>query len=579
MNAEVRIEQRCPYVGLQPFEEADRAFFFGRERDQRVIIANLLSSPLTILYGSSGVGKSSVLMAGVVPQLHRERPRTPVVVFRNWVDRDFQLALTRACIETVWAMQVDQPRPAETLPLDEVLRACAEAAHGTILVIFDQFEEYFLYHAKDSEAAGAFEAQFARAVNREDVDVGFLVALRDDSLSRLDRFQERIHNLLSNRLRLNHLEPEAAGDAIRKPLEVWNALQAVGVPPVGIDDELVDELLRQVRIGQVSAGRPGGSGGLRHDEGCIEAPFLQLVMVRLWEEERAQGSDRLRRETLDRLKGADEIVRTHLDVAMARLDATSQAVCASFFDRLVTPSGSKIACGAADLISWAGDLAPHVPAVLQSLSDARNRILRTVSVPDNPEVMRYEIYHDVLAPAILDWRQRFEADRQREDAVKAAGMKVAQQVRRRWFAGLVMLSCVTAAGAFVYANWQLQRSEANEKAAQSISNAPFDAARALDLALDAVEATVPSGMSVARAARLHLTPTAAAEDALRQAIQASRLVWTLPVSGKALSDVAFSPDGGRLLTAGQDQTARVWDIRSGRPAEPVVTFAHDAWVR
>lgn len=125
MNAEVRIEQRCPYVGLQPFEEADRAFFFGRERDQRVIIANLLSSPLTILYGSSGVGKSSVLMAGVVPQLHRERPRTPVVVFRNWVDRDFQLALTRACIETVWAMQVDQPRPAETLPLDEVLRACA----------------------------------------------------------------------------------------------------------------------------------------------------------------------------------------------------------------------------------------------------------------------------------------------------------------------------------------------------------------------------------------------------------------------------------------------------------------------
>ncbi len=104
MNAEVRIEQRCPYVGLQPFEEADRAFFFGRERDQRVIIANLLSSPLTILYGSSGVGKSSVLMAGVVPQLHRERPRTPVVVFRNWVDRDFQLALTRACIETVWAM-------------------------------------------------------------------------------------------------------------------------------------------------------------------------------------------------------------------------------------------------------------------------------------------------------------------------------------------------------------------------------------------------------------------------------------------------------------------------------------------
>ena len=592
MNTEPRIDQRCPYVGLQPFEEADRAFFFGRERDQRVIISNLLSSPLTILYGSSGVGKSSVLMAGVVPQLHRERPGTPVVVFRNWVDRDFQLALTRSCIETVWAMGADQPRPAETLPLDEVLRACAEAAHETVLVIFDQFEEYFLYHAKDSDAAGAFEAQFARAVNREDVDVGFLVALRDDSLSRLDRFQERIHNLLSNRLRLNHLDTEAAGDAIRKPLAVWNAMQAAGVPEVGIDEELVGELLSQVRIGQVSAGRPGGSGGPRHDEGCIEAPFLQLVMVRLWEEERAQGSDRLRRATLDRLGGADEIVRTHLDVAMARLDATSQAVCASFFDRLVTPSGSKIACGAPDLISWAGDLAPHVPAVLQALSDARNRILRTVPVPDNPEAMRYEIYHDVLAPAILDWRQRFEADRQREEALRVAREKAArreqeaQVVReraarralRRWLAGLGVMSCVAGAG-WLYASWEGMRSAANEKAAQSISNASFDTARALDLALEAVEATVPSGMSVARGARLHLTPTAAAEDALRQAIQASRLAWTLPASGRALSDVEFSPDGSRLLTAGQDQTARVWDIRGGRPTEALVTLAHEAWVR
>ena len=79
----------CPYVGLQPFEAADRDYFFGRERDQRIIISNLLSSPLTILYGSSGVGKSSVLLAGVVPQLRKERPKTPVVVFRDWGNPNF----------------------------------------------------------------------------------------------------------------------------------------------------------------------------------------------------------------------------------------------------------------------------------------------------------------------------------------------------------------------------------------------------------------------------------------------------------------------------------------------------------
>ncbi len=592
MNTEPRIDQRCPYVGLQPFEQADRAFFFGRERDQRVIISNLLSSPLTILYGSSGVGKSSVLMAGVVPQLHRERPGTPVVVFRNWVDRDFQLALTRACIETVWALQVDQPRPAETLPLDEVLRACAEAAHETVLVIFDQFEEYFLYHAKDSDAAGAFEAQFARAVNREDVDVGFLVALRDDSLSRLDRFQERIHNLLSNRLRLNHLDTEAAVDAIRKPLAVWNAMQAEGVPEVGIDDELVGELLRQVRIGQVSAGRPGGAVVRATTKAASRRPSCNWSWCgcgrRSAREARTACGGR-------RSTGSGVPTRSSVPTSTTPWPASTRGArpCAPASSiRLVTPSGSKIACGAPDLISWAGDLAPHVPAVLQALSDARNRILRTVPVPDNPEAMRYEIYHDVLAPAILDWRQRFEADRQREEALRVAREKAArreqeaQVVReraarralRRWLAGLGVMSCVAGAG-WLYASWEGMRSAANEKAAQSISNAPFDAARALSLALEAVEATVPSGMSVARATRLHLTPTAAAEDALRQAIQASRLVWSLPVSARWVSDVDFSPDGLLLLTADQEGSARIWDIRSGRPGKPVLTFVHDAWVR
>jgi hypothetical protein len=58
-----------PYVGLQPYSEADIEYFFGRERDQRIIAANLGAARLTILYGASGVGKSSVLLAGVVPNL------------------------------------------------------------------------------------------------------------------------------------------------------------------------------------------------------------------------------------------------------------------------------------------------------------------------------------------------------------------------------------------------------------------------------------------------------------------------------------------------------------------------------
>jgi hypothetical protein len=570
-------QRRCPYVGLQPFEEADREFFFGRERDQRIIISNLLASLLTILYGSSGVGKSSVLMAGAIPQLRRERPRIPIVIFRNWVDWEFQPALTRACIEAVWEHDVNQPRPAETLPFDEVLRACAEAAHETVLVLLDQFEEYFLYHPKSTDP-NSFEAQFARAVNREDVDVGFLIALRDDSLSKLDRFQERIPNLLSNRLRLKHLDEAGAAAAIRRPLEVWNVKYAVDRLPIHIKEDLVNELIHQVRIGQVSAGRHGGSGAALLEGGYIEAPFLQLVMVRLWGEEMRADSNALRRETLDRLKGAKEIVRTHLDDAMSRLEATSQAVCASFFDRLVTPTGSKVACSSEDLARWAGDLAPRVLAVLELLS--HERILRTVAVaPDNSEATRYEIYHDVLAPAILDWRRSYVEDQERALAVEQAREQAEERVRflRHWLAVLAVIVTITVMGVLLVA-WQGLRSKAAQKAVESIYTAPFDANRSLDLALEAVEMTAPFGMSPIKAARLGLPPTLAAEGALRQAIHASRLEWTLEI-GTSASDIAFSPDGRKLATAGKDGNVKIWDISTGYPKETQLTFQHEYWVR
>ena len=81
--------RESPYLGLQPYAERDAAFFFGRERERRVIAANLRAARVTLLYGASGVGKSSLLRAGVVPALrdraaHAQTPKGKpqhVVVF------------------------------------------------------------------------------------------------------------------------------------------------------------------------------------------------------------------------------------------------------------------------------------------------------------------------------------------------------------------------------------------------------------------------------------------------------------------------------------------------------------------
>src|SRR5207244_2790904 len=101
-----------------------------------------------------------------------------------------------------------------SLPLDELLLQCNRALGGPVYLVLDQFEEYFLYHQPADQDQG-FEAEFARAVNRDDVDANFLLSLREDALGGLDRFKGRIPNLLANPLRLEHLDRRGAEEGIR----------------------------------------------------------------------------------------------------------------------------------------------------------------------------------------------------------------------------------------------------------------------------------------------------------------------------------------------------------------------------
>jgi WD40 repeat protein len=563
-----------PYVGLQPFLPEHARFFFGREREQRLVIANLLAQPLTVLYGASGVGKSSLLNAGVLPQLRRDRPTTPVIVFREWARADYRSELVRRCIDAVWATPRDQPRPAEHLPLDVVLRAAAVAARETVLVLFDQFEEYFVYHPK-SASPESFEAEFARAVNRDDVDVGVLLSLREDGLAKLDRFQERIPDLLSNRLRLKHLDASGAETAIRRPLAVWNEAPPDGGPPVTLDDQLVNLVIGQIRTGRVSVTRQSGSGAEQKDESLIEAPFLQLVMLRLWLEERARGSTALRAATLTGLGGAAAIVGRHLDEAMDRLDSASQAVAAGIFDRLVTPTGGKIACSLSALAGWAGEaLAPDVPRVVGQLCN--ERILRATDATDERETDSYEVFHDVLAPAILDWRARWLAAREQETAVAHAQAETAAaaerqrqemaltaereqaRIKRRALARLLLASGVLTLIAIAGWGWSFYQgllAGANEKAARALlAVSRDDPVRALDLGLAAIDKTWA----------WQLPPTAAAVDAVRQGLRILPNREQVERVADEVWHVAVSPDGQTVATGGKDKRVTLWRLADGR---------------
>ncbi len=139
-----------PYKGLVPYSEEDERYFFGREHEREIISANLLASRLTLLYGPSGVGKTSVLRAGVASHLRTvaaqartgdEPPEYAVVVFSSWRDDPVQ-GLTQRVRDTVTALmeENEQPVPASNV-LAKSLGEWTQHIDGDLLIILDQFEE------------------------------------------------------------------------------------------------------------------------------------------------------------------------------------------------------------------------------------------------------------------------------------------------------------------------------------------------------------------------------------------------------------------------------------------------------
>jgi hypothetical protein len=405
----------APYKGLMPYAKEDAPFFFGRKNERELIIANLTASRLTLLYGPSGVGKSSVIDAGVVNELQKQArlnvtergtPESVVVVFRSW--RDDPVAGLRNQIAAA-VQQIMPGKECDQLAsgtLTEHLRSWTECIDGELLIILDQFEEYFLYHAQEG-AEGTFAVELPRAINRPDLRVNFLISIREDALAKLDFFKGRIPSLFDSYLRIEHLSRKSARDAIEQPIQKYNSLRTAEQKQVAIEPELVDAVLEQVKVGQVLwSGSGQGAVENKDDSSRIETPYLQLVMTRLWDEEKLVGSPTLRLQTLQHLGGAASIVRTHLDKTMSALAPAEQDTAAQMFRYLVTPSGSKIALTVSDLLSYTELPETQINPVLHKLSE-RVRILRTVNPLSGSETApRYEIFHDVLATSMLDWQAR-----------------------------------------------------------------------------------------------------------------------------------------------------------------------------
>ena len=594
----------CPYVGLDYYHDEFGAWFFGREADGSKIITNMQAARLTLLHAESGVGKSSLLRAGVAWRLRRLQSGESSsgaaidipVVFSSWKD-DPVLALVNAIGTTIKPLLAGRTKP--ELPadrLDAAIDAAADAVNAPLLVILDQFEEYFIYCSREPTPE-RFADQLARCINQADLPANFLIAIREDAYASLgDLFKGRIANVYGNYLHIEYLDRASAEQAIRGPLDVYNGLPGVKEPIV-IQDELVKAVLDEVRASGTAGTAIQGRTAAMNGADRVATPLLQLVMETVWKRERADGSSELRLSTLLKLEGVKKIVDVHLKVALSKLSKNEREMAIDMFDHLVTPSGGKIAESVSDLAHRTGHSDEQTGSVLDKLD--HERIVRPVPAPpgqDRVLFRRYEIFHDVLAPAInhtlavRDEQRR--ARRFRRLATLAVGLLIVALAVGITFGALLRSANIATRNADHQRNLAVSAQVAAESEAlddqepliaSQLAVAAWRIAPTIEARLAMLDvlaqpdygvplvghrpavsvAFSPDGRTLATASATTSTRPGSARlwsVATRQQIGVLRR----PGPGE-ITALAFSPaDAGILATAGADGTARLWDARTYR---------------
>jgi hypothetical protein len=274
----VPLSSQAPYVGMRPYERHERDLLTGRDTDARILTDKIFSARLTLFYALSGLGKSSVLKALVIPELERQECET--LYLDAWSDTEPEMELRQALCKLVVLHGLGNAF-GDSEPLTGLVRRIT-ADGRTLALVLDQFEEFLLNHPQRLDP---LRAELATLVNARDLDLRILITLREEFLANLEPFREKIVNLSQSTYRLEPLDSEAVREAICKPAKLFG---------VEYEEALLNRLVadleaRKERLSiKQAAPTPELEGRLATPTSeratpTADLPMLQIVCKELWE--------------------------------------------------------------------------------------------------------------------------------------------------------------------------------------------------------------------------------------------------------------------------------------------------------
>lgn len=240
------------YPGARPFAADQQHLFFGRERAVRELYNRLQLEQLVVLYSKSGLGKSSLINAGLLPRIQKEGRWQPITIrFNAWTEGKTETPAQIA--RDLILRDFDQPTfLPKIFPDDRSLWYAAktrqlntpDSAGKGLLLVFDQFEELFTYPEGSVQQLGRQLAEILQmavpqrvrkmaelflraqpelltdveeATLESRLDIRIVFAIRSDRLSLLDRLSAHVPQILAQRYELQSLSSAEAREAIDHP--------------------------------------------------------------------------------------------------------------------------------------------------------------------------------------------------------------------------------------------------------------------------------------------------------------------------------------------------------------------------
>ena len=393
-----------PYAGLSSFQENDASKFFGRNREIAAMVTRIRDRPLMAVVGSSGVGKSSFVRAGLVPALKRSgevwetllvRPgRSPIEALASVIQ---PMVATAANL----ADEMDeQKRLVETLRkepghLGHVLRGRARRDNRRILVFVDQFEELYT-QTSDLEERAAFTACLAAVADDATSPLRVVLSIRSDFLDRISEDQGFLGELAQGLFFLGPPSRDGLKEAILQPAEM-----------AGFSFELsatVDDMLDHLET------TPGA------------LPLLQFAASKLWDA-RDKTRKQLTHASYMAMGGVAGALASHADRVVNDIGPTKAPLVRAILLRLVTPERTRAIVPLQELRELSREVG-EVQRLIDHMVDARLLVVQTLEGGKGTTV---EIVHESLVhgwPTLRRW-----LDENQDDAVFVDQLRTAA---RQW---------------------------------------------------------------------------------------------------------------------------------------------------